>query len=152
MLRVPPRELPGIHPPGRLHTLCERPWGRCSWEHREAMSWSLEDTGRLGGVCVTTVSSWEMVPGQKDHLPQADAPWEAACWLGRGSSLGDLTPPEKCQNTSGCFQPLGVSVFPLHSSLPGSFIVSFTLSCQEMSESISVVQCQRVFSSLQERG
>lgn len=43
------------------------------------MSWSLEDTGRLGGVCVTTVSSWEMVPGQKDHLAQADAPWEAAC-------------------------------------------------------------------------
>lgn len=48
------QELPGIHPPGRLHTLCETPRGRCSSEHTEAPSRSLGDAGRLGGVCVTT--------------------------------------------------------------------------------------------------
>lgn len=80
------QELPGIHPPGRLHTLCETPRGRCSSEHTEAPSRSLGDAGRLGGVCVTTAreGSGEIVPGRKDHRGQtclgkqpADSPEEA---------------------------------------------------------------------------
>ena len=33
---LPYRELPGTHLPGQPHTLCERPRGTCSLEHKEA--------------------------------------------------------------------------------------------------------------------
>lgn len=69
------------HPPTRstAHALWEAP-GRCSSEHQEAVSWSLEDTGRLGGMCVTSQLLGD--------CPRTEGPRRA-----RGSSL--LTWPRK---------------------------------------------------------